>query len=87
VSAVCAGRRATWGDVQAMITDKSGDAFSVLITVGVADASIVDHTPEELLNVTATGTLSSVSSGVAHWAVHRPADSTSNRSFLSALSE
>jgi hypothetical protein len=46
--------------VQAMIKDKSGDAFSVLITVGVADASIVDHAPEELLNITATGTLPSV---------------------------
>ena len=45
--------------MQAMITDKSGDAFSVLITVGVADASIVDHAPEELLNITATGTLTS----------------------------
>lgn len=59
--------------MQAMITDKSGDAFSVLITVGIADASIVDHTPEELLNITATGTLSSESS---IWAMHCQADST-----------
>ena len=49
-----------------MITDKSGDAFSVLITVGIADASVVDHRPEELLNITATGTLSSGSGNVGH---------------------
>lgn len=53
-----AGRKAAaWGDVQAMLEDKSGDSFTVLVTVGVADASVVDHTPEELLNITATGAL------------------------------
>ena len=55
--------------MQAMITDKSGDAFSVLITVGVADASIVDHAPEELLNITATGVI--IHRGRARWSLHQ----------------
>lgn len=50
-----AGRKAAWGGMQTVLKDRSGDSFTVVVTIGVADASIVDHTPEELLNITATG--------------------------------
>ena len=50
-----AGRKAAWGGVGTVLKDKSGEAFTLLVTVSLADISVVDHVPVELLNVTATG--------------------------------
>ena len=50
-----AGRKATWSSGQVALRDRSGSSTSVTVAVETADLSVVDHIPEELLNLTATG--------------------------------
>ncbi len=43
----------------AQLADKSADSLAVTVHIGLADLSVVDHTPEELFNLALTGGLPS----------------------------
>lgn len=52
------------------VQDKAANSFAVKVSIGHADVSVVDHTPEELLNLTVSGALQTrFVSRMATWAL------------------
>lgn len=64
VPAAHAGARRAWAPPKAALKDKSSSSLSLSVALGQADISVVDHMPEELLNLTLSGLRLEYASGI-----------------------
>ena len=53
-----------WAHPKTALKDTSGKSIFLSIALGQADISVVDHTPEELLNLTLSGLRLEYASGI-----------------------